>query len=157
MRALSKMLIFILGAAFGLFASSYGPTDESEKNWDAHFSSVMDNLGVLSYIEKGDIDNARLLANITIDASLNRMRRIEGSPSNSFSLPIDTKVRILNAVYFQWKESPPFQDNESFPGTGEWQDEWRQEHNANLVYLAWAREQCVQNPQYDCKNQLERQ
>jgi hypothetical protein len=140
---------FILGALSGYFIKNLGRPDQTKELWDLHFVGLMQDLGILTAIYEENLDLVRQQSDTSAHAHLLALKMLEGS--NSVTVPIETKVRVLNGMYLEWEDRPPFVGPEWDSLTGDWVPEWRKDVKANFDYLKWAHGQCNEHPEYDCK------
>ena len=63
-----------------------------------------------------------------------------------------SRTRVLSAVAVMWKKHPPPVFDRIRASKEKWVHDWDQELAGNLELLKWAKQQCIEHLDYDCKS-----
>lgn len=151
MKPIIAVSFLIIGAALGYLGGTHFGSNTTDEVWDLHFVGLLQDLGNLNSIHEGNIDLVRDQSDISAYAHLLAMRALESERSDPMTVPLQSKIRVLNAMYLEWQARPPFSDQDYENLSGDWVSEWRRGVEENYNYLKWAHEQCQEHPEYDCK------
>lgn len=156
MRTVIGVVFFVLGTLVGIVGSSLLRAESNVEAWDTRIEALMSDVGILVAVEESNLDLIRQITDVSAHANLIALRALDSDRGTEPTLPIDAKVRVLNALYLEWKARPPFFEQDRDAESGEWQGEFKRDAEENLNYLKWAHGQCVEHPEYACKQDRDR-
>ena len=116
---------------------------------DRALIGVMENLTVIASDRRESMDQLKPLADVNLIQHLRILREFPGgNPQDDWE---EAKVRVLNALALEWSEAPP----EMSTGNPEIDSSISALHEENLQLLKWAQNQCLENPDYQCRTELQ--
>ena len=152
MREYIALIMTLIALSISCTASSAAETTPSaQEAEDRALSAVLEHLGYLHFLARGDLRQLRGLVDTNLNGHLTRLRETRGAISNDDFRAAE--IRTLNAVAVLWDEQPPFASAEWRPNetNASWWPTWQASHQKNLELLRWAKEQCAMRPELKCR------
>ncbi|TAK82815.1 MAG: hypothetical protein EPO09_21490 [Aquabacterium sp.] len=153
--AISLSLAAVLAISFtaGYFYRAYR-TPASFAMEDYALTNILEDLGYMHYLAKGEHEAMRTLLDVTLNEHLSLVRlNHTGRVDAEFEA---ARTRTLNALAIIWDQYPPFQSAEWKENSSNafWWSEWYNGHQQNLALLKEAKAKCGATPALNCTAKL---
>jgi len=109
--------------------------------------NVLHSLMIIREIDSEDLESVRKPLNLNLLQHLRYMRDYD-SASSSRPEFLHSQIRALNGLSLAWDVNPP---KNFFPRDTEAADIWDEENRELYKMLEWARMECKQKVELDCK------
>jgi hypothetical protein len=116
---------------------------------DYAVSNVLNQVGYVHYLNKGDTEGLRTLIDIELNSHLARVIRYQGAITDEQFLA--ARTRTLNAVANLWDERPPFAALSVESKNQPWWPGWEEMTKQNQELVRLAREKCAADPSLKCR------
>ena len=116
---------------------------------DYAVANVLNQVGYVHYLNKGDTEGLRNHIDIELNSHLARVIRYKGSITDEQFLA--ARTRILNAVANVWDERPPFAELSAESKAQPWWPGWEEMTKQNLELVKSAREKCAADASLKCR------
>ena len=155
MLRLRLLIALIVGVAVGA-AMTY--TFVNARNYrdqeDAALRGLLNHLAVLHFVTNDDFKQLVDSENSNIHDNLTSLRKFSGSIEEPKW--INAKMRTLSAISVLWGKYPPTIAEELKSIKEDWARDWERDAQANLALLDWAKQQCLEHLEYNCKSTREK-
>jgi hypothetical protein len=157
MKRAALIAVAFAAIAIASFAGGYWyrhthPTVQAEME-DYSVSNVLDQVGYVHYLNRGDTEGLRNLIDVHLNSHLARVIRYEGAITDDQFLA--ARTRTLNAVAVLWDERPPFAALSAESRSQPWWPGWEEMTKQNRELVKSAREKCAAEPSLKCRARTE--
>jgi hypothetical protein len=142
-----------VGFAGGYFVRANVTSSEAARELeDQALQALQRAVATAHYVRTGDTKTLTEVNDVHVYGALRQLDENQGHINDPRW--IRAKVKTLNAIALYWENRAPF-DNASWrEKPEEWTAEWEQGHSKNLALLQWAKAECINHPEYECKKAL---
>ena len=148
-KPLIAALLFGVAAGAGI-TNMYQAKVAHRESEDMALRGLMEHLAAQHYIQENNIDEASATVNVSMNGYISSLRKYDGSIEDANWRK--TRIRMLSAVAVMWEKHPPAVFDRIRASKEDWVQDWEQEMGGNVQLLKWAKQQCIEHLEYDCKS-----